>query len=120
MINGSHTVIWSHDADVTRAFLRDVLELDSVDAGDGWLLFALPPAEVGIHPTAGAEERLRHELYLMCDDIEATLAELADKGVAIASSPEDQGWGIVAAIDVPGAGSLSLYQPRHPTAFERA
>jgi catechol 2,3-dioxygenase-like lactoylglutathione lyase family enzyme len=111
MINAVHTILYAHDADAARAFFRDVLGLDSVDAGGGWTIFALPPAELAVHP---AEQGGRHELYLMTDDLVATLAKLRDRGVTVTSEPSDQSWGLLAAIDVPGAGPLGLYQPRHP------
>ncbi|HYE03534.1 MAG TPA: VOC family protein [Phycisphaerales bacterium] len=122
MIDGLHTMIYSSDAERTRAFLKDVLGLSSVDAGQGWLIFALPPAEMGVHPAAGAaggEHSLpagTHELSLMCDDIVATVAELERKGAKMACGVSDQGWGLVAMIQVPGAGQLRVYQPRHPRA----
>jgi predicted enzyme related to lactoylglutathione lyase len=111
MINAVHSILYAHDADAARAFFRDVLELESVDAGGGWLVFALPPAELAVHP---AEEGRRHELYLMTDDLAATLARLRERGVTVTSEPSEQGWGVLAAIDVPGAGPLGLYEPRHP------
>jgi predicted enzyme related to lactoylglutathione lyase len=113
MVTGAHAILFADDAEAARAFFRDVLELDAVDAGDGWLVFALPPAEVAVHPTDGPP---RHELYLMCDDIEATLAEFEGKGVEIAGPISDEGWGRLARIAVPGAGELGVYEPRHPTA----
>jgi len=113
LINGVHTIIGSTDADADRAFFRDVLGFESVDAGGGWLIFALPPAEVAIHPG----ENGRHELYLMCDDIEDCRRKLAEAGVA---SPEviNQGWGLLSSFKLPGGGSVGFYQPRHerPTA----
>ena len=112
MITGAHTIIYSRDADGVRAFFRDVLELRSVDAGDGWLIFALPPAEVAAHPTDGAA---RHELYLMCDDIHATVAELEAKGAEFCRPIDEERWGLVTAIRLPGGAELGLYQPRHPT-----
>jgi catechol 2,3-dioxygenase-like lactoylglutathione lyase family enzyme len=112
MITGAHAVVFTRDAEATRAFFRDVLGFPSVDAGGGWLIFALPPAEVAAHPAEGDE---RHELYLMCDDIEATAAELRAKGVELSRSVSDEGWGLVTAIRMPGGGELGLYEPRHPT-----
>lgn len=111
-ITGVHAVIFTRDAGALRAFLRDVLELDSVDAGGGWPIFALPPAELAAHPS---DEEGRHELYLMCDDIEATVARLEAKGVEFAAPVTDEGWGLVTAIGLPGGGSLGLYEPRHPS-----
>ena len=98
------------DAEKVRAFLSDVLELPSVDAGGGWLIFALPPAELAVHPADGTP---RHELYLMCDDIEVTLAELRAKGVKVAREVSDQGWGLLAAIRLPDGTDFPIYQPRH-------
>jgi catechol 2,3-dioxygenase-like lactoylglutathione lyase family enzyme len=114
MINGAHLLIYAEDAEKARAFFRDVLGFASVDAGQGWLIFALPPAELGIHPAAG---EVRHELYLMCDDIAATVEQLGRKGVTLAQEVRDEGWGLVTALEIPGAGRLGLYQPRHPTAL---
>lgn len=115
MINGVHALIYSKDADKDRAFLRDVLGFKSVDAGEGWLIFKLPPAEVGVHP-ADASGETPVELYLMCDDVEKTIAELRAKGVEC-SEPQDQGWGILTSITLPSGGKLGMYQPRHPTAI---
>jgi len=100
------------DAGATRAFLRDVLELDSVDAGGGWLIFALPPAELGVHPTDGPPH---HRLYLMCEDLDAALARLTGRGVTVAREPADEGFGRIAYLEVPGLGELGLYEPSHPT-----
>lgn len=115
MITGAHAVIFSEDADAARAFLRDVLELPAVDAGDGWLIFALPPAEVAVHP---GDDAGQHQLYLLCDDIAATVADLEAKGVEIAGPVTDQGWGLLTAIRIPGGGELGLYEPRHPLAAD--
>jgi predicted enzyme related to lactoylglutathione lyase len=112
MITGAHSIIYSRDADGVRAFFRDVLELPSVDAGHGWLIFALPPAEVAAHPTHGAA---RSELYLMCDDIRVTVSELEAKGVEFARPIAEERWGLVTAIRLPGGAELGLYEPRHPT-----
>jgi catechol 2,3-dioxygenase-like lactoylglutathione lyase family enzyme len=111
VISGAHVTVFSRDAEATRAFFRDVLELESVDAGGGWLIFALPPAELGIHPAEGPPS---HELYLMCDDVEATIEGLRAKGVGLARPVSDERWGRVAYLDVPGIGELGLYEPRHP------
>ena len=111
MINAIHAVIYTKDAEAVRAFFRDVLGLASVDAGHGWLIFALPPAELGIHPTDSASEDGRHMLYLMCDDIVATVAELKGKGVEFIGEINDQG--LLAAMRIPGGGELQLYQPKH-------
>src|SRR5919109_735077 len=101
MINAVHSMLFARDADAARAFFSDVLELESVDTGGGWLIFALPPAELAVHP---ADEGGGHELYLMTDDLDATLAQLRERGVTIASEPSDQGWGVLASIEVPGFG----------------
>lgn len=123
MITGFHSIIYSDDAEVTRAFFRDVLGWPHVDAGHGWLIFKTKPAELGIHPTLGdTGERwatIPHcQASLMCDDIDATIAELAAKGVEIEGPVQNQGFGLVTSIVVPAAGSLMLYQPRHPLAYE--
>ena len=114
MINGVHALIYTKQADEVRAFFRDVLQWRTVDAGQGWLIFELPPAELGIHPS---DEEATHELYLMCDDVHATLEELEKKGVQIAREVSDQGWGLVAAIRLPGGSEMGIYEPRHPTAI---
>ena len=105
-------MVFSGDPESTRGFFRDTLGLESVDAGGGWLIFALPPAELAVHPADGDA---RHELYLMCDDIHATLAELRAKGVEVARDVSDQGWGLLAAIRLPDGGELPIYEPRHPS-----
>ena len=112
MITGIHAIVFSPQAEQVRAFFRDVLGLSSVDAGGGWPIFALPPAELAVHPADG---NTRHELYLMCDDIHATLAELRGKGVDVAKDVTDQGWGLLAAIRLPDGSELPVYQPRHPS-----
>jgi catechol 2,3-dioxygenase-like lactoylglutathione lyase family enzyme len=109
VIDGAHAILFSPDADGARAFLSDVLGLRSVDAGGGWLIFALPPAEVAVHPGEP-----RHELYLMCDDLDATLAELAEKGAETTGEVHEERWGRVTAIRIPGGGELGLYEPHHP------
>ena len=102
MITGVHAVIFTTDAEQDRAFFRDVLELPFVDAGEGWLIFALPPAELAAHP---ADEDGRHELYLMCDDVHATAAELQARGVDISRPVSDEGFGLMTAIRLPGGAS---------------
>jgi catechol 2,3-dioxygenase-like lactoylglutathione lyase family enzyme len=116
VIFGAHAIVYTKDAEADRAFLRDVLGFEGVDAGDGWLIFALPPAEIAVHPsdTGG-----RHELYLMCDDVDATVRELRGKGVDLAREVSNQGWGRLTAIRLPGGGELGLYEPRHPTPLPR-
>jgi catechol 2,3-dioxygenase-like lactoylglutathione lyase family enzyme len=111
MINAVHSILYAREADVARAFLADVLGLRSVDAGGGWPIFALPPAELAVHP---ADKGGRSELYLMTDDLVATLGELRAKGVRVAREPSDESWGVFAEIEVPGFGALGLYEPRHP------
>ncbi len=123
VITGYHSIIYSEDAEATRAFLRDVLGWGHIDAGGGWLIFKTPPSEVGVHPTQGPEgqtwaETPHHQLSLMCDDIEATLAELRGKGVEVGDEVRDEGFGLVSSLVVPGAGEMMLYQPRHPLASE--
>ena len=108
MIDGIHALLYAPDAEAARAFFRDVLELPSLDEGDGWMYFALPPAELACHPGDGGTE-----LYLMCTDIEATRAQLEAKGVEFTQPVSDQGWGLVTRVKVPGFGELGLYEPRH-------
>jgi len=108
-IAGAHVIIDSTDAGADRAFLRDVLELDSVDAGDGWLIFALPAAELAVHPGKDG----RHDLYLMCDDLDATLGALKTRGATIKPELHDERWGRLATIVLPGGGELSIYEPKH-------
>jgi predicted enzyme related to lactoylglutathione lyase len=112
VINGVHAIIFSEDAEGVRAFFGDVLGLPSVDAGGGWLIFALPPAELAAHPVDGEG---RHELYLMCDDIRATTEELRAKGVEITSEISDEGFGLMTALRLPDGSELALYEPRHPS-----
>jgi catechol 2,3-dioxygenase-like lactoylglutathione lyase family enzyme len=112
MITGTHAIIFTRDADAVRTFFRDVLGFSSVDAGGGWLIFALPPAELAAHPT---DEAGHHELYLMCDDVHATVDELERKGVEFSGPISDEGFGLMTAIRMPGGGELGLYEPRHPT-----
>jgi predicted enzyme related to lactoylglutathione lyase len=111
MITGVHAIIFTKDADGVRAFFRDVLEFSSVDAGEGWLIFALPPAELAAHP---ADEAGHHELYLMCDDAHATVDELKRKAVEISRPISDEGFGLMTAIKLPGGAGLGLYEQRHP------
>jgi catechol 2,3-dioxygenase-like lactoylglutathione lyase family enzyme len=114
MINAAHVILYTRDADALRAFFRDVLELPHVDSGGGWLLFALPPAEVAMHP---ADDEPSQELYLMCDDIDATVARLKGRGVEFDGDITDEGWGRLTRIVLPDGGRLGLYQPHHPTAY---
>jgi hypothetical protein len=116
MIFGAHVIVYSKDAAADRAFLHDVLGFASVDAGHGWLIFALPPSEAAVHP---AEENERPELYLMCDDLRAEIASLAQKGV-VCSEVQEARWGSITKIRLPGGGEVGLYQPKHPTALNIA
>lgn len=112
MINAAHTIIYADDAPLARAFFRDVLELPWVDDGGGWLIFRQPPTELGIHE-AGPDAPAGHELFLMCDSIEQTVADLRAKGVEFRGEVSDQGWGLLVTMVVPGAGTIGLYEPRH-------
>jgi catechol 2,3-dioxygenase-like lactoylglutathione lyase family enzyme len=124
MITGTHAIIYADDADRARAFFRDVLGWPYVDAHGGWLIFKLPPAELGIHPAgvpgdpATGAPSGHHELFLMCDNVEATVADLIAKGVEFTAPIEDQGFGLLARLRVPGAGEIGLYQPKHATAYD--
>ena len=111
MINGVHAIVFSPQAERVREFFSDVLGLSSVDAGGGWLIFALPPAELAVHPA----EASGHELFLMCNDIHATLAEFAAKGVEVASEVSDRGWGLLASLRLPDGAEFGIYQPKHPS-----
>jgi hypothetical protein len=115
MIFGAHTILYSKDAEADRLFLKDIIGFPSVDAGHGWLIFALPPSEAAIHP---AEENNRHELYLMCDDLPSEIASLASKGVQC-TQPQEERWGSLTKVPLPGGGHIGLYQPRHPMAVVR-
>ena len=113
MISGAHVVVYSKNAEADRAFFRDVLGFKSVDAGHGWLIFALPPAEAAFHPS---DESVARELYFMCDDLKAEMAALAKKGVQC-SSVQEQRWGSITKMQLPGGGQIGLYQPKHPAAL---
>ena len=115
MIFGAHVVIYSTDATADRAFFCDVLGFSSVDAGHGWLIFALPPAEVAVHP---ADANVSNELYLMCDDLTAEMRALGAKGVRF-SEVEEPRWGSVTKFRLPGGSEVGLYQPKHPSALVR-
>jgi catechol 2,3-dioxygenase-like lactoylglutathione lyase family enzyme len=112
VITGVHAIVYSPDAERVRAFLAEVLGFPSVDAGGGWLIFALPPAELAAHPAQDATGR--HELYLMCDDLQETVQELEGKGVELSRPIRQERWGLVTAIRLPDGGELGLYEPRHP------
>jgi predicted enzyme related to lactoylglutathione lyase len=109
-----HAIVFSPDAEKVRAFFADVLDLPSVDAGGGWLIFALPPAELAVHPADGGA---RHELYLMCDDITATMTDLAGKGAEFTAPVTQASFGLLTSVRVPGGGEIGLYEPRHRTAY---
>lgn len=113
MISGCHVVVYSKDAEADRAFFRDVLGFKSVDAGHGWLIFALPPGETAFHPS---DENGPHELYFMCESLEAEMASLATKGVEC-SVVQEARWGSITKMRLPGGGEVGLYQPNHPTAL---
>src|SRR3954447_1229748 len=113
MINGAHVIIFSRDPAADRAFLADVLGFPHVDAGDGWLIFKLPPAEAAVHPTDGPGA---HELYFMCDDVEASVAELTAEGVEFPAPIPDRGWGRLTRFRLPGGGEVGMYEPRHERA----
>jgi hypothetical protein len=110
MIHGAHAIVYSTDAEADRAFFRDVLELDWVDVGGGWLIFALPPSEVAFHPS---DANGSHELYLMCDDLGQLLSRMERHGVPC-SEVEDHPWGRLTRMTLPGGGQLGVYEPRHP------
>ncbi len=109
MINGAHSVIFSKSPEADRAFLRDVLELPNVDVGDGWLIFGLPPAEVAVHPS---EKNDVHQFFLMCDDVEAFIAQMKERDVSC-DPVQNLGWGQLTNVTLPGGGKLGIYQPRH-------
>ena len=114
MVSGAHVIVYTRNAEADRAFFRDVLGFASVDAGHGWLIFALPPAEAAFHPSS---ENGPHELYLMCEDLHAEIQALAAKGVACSEVTEAR-WGSITKIPLPGGGKVGLYQPKHPTAHK--
>jgi hypothetical protein len=109
MINGAHVIIYSQDGDADRRFLRDVLGFPHVDVGHGWLIFALPPAEVTVHPS---DQNGAHELFLMCDDVKAEIAKLDAKSIPHTSVAEER-WGSIIRLTLPGGGQLGIYQPKH-------
>lgn len=113
-ITGAHVLLYTPEAEALRALLRDVIGWEHVDAGEGWLIFALPPAELGVHPSEGSTH---HELWLMCDDVAATKAELAAKGIAFRDEPEETDFGVWVTMVLPGGVEVFLYEPRHATAI---
>lgn len=117
-ITGAHILLYTSEPDALRATFRDVFGWKHVDAGEGWLIFALPPAELGVHPAEGPtwDSGARHQFSLMCDDIQGTIRELRAKGVDVRGEPEDEGWGITVMLGLPGGVEVLLYEPRHPVA----
>jgi catechol 2,3-dioxygenase-like lactoylglutathione lyase family enzyme len=115
VITGVHAILFTRDADADRAFFRDVLDLPAVDAGGGWLIFALPPAELGVHPSDGDTQ---HELWLICDDLDSTVAELRAKGIEFSGEPEDEDFGRWIRMRLPGGVEIPLYEPKHPLAID--
>ncbi len=113
-IKGAHVLLYSSEAEALRAILGDVFNWPAVDAGGGWLIFALPKSEIAVHPA----EKPSHELTLMCDDLQATMDELASRDVSFAGEPHDEGWGVVVTMVLPGDVRMLLYEPRHPTALD--
>jgi catechol 2,3-dioxygenase-like lactoylglutathione lyase family enzyme len=118
-ITGAHVLLYTQEPEALRDILRDVFGLRHVDTGDGWLIFALPPAELAVHPAEGPtfEGGVRHQLTFMCDDIATTIEELRGKGVEVRGDPLDEGWGITTTLVLPGKVEVMLYEPRHPTAI---
>jgi hypothetical protein len=117
-INGLHGLLYTSEPEKLRAMLRDVFRFKSVDAGGGWLIFGMPPAELGVHPLEGEnfEAGHRHLMSFMCDDINKTIAELRAKGVNVVGEPKDEGYGITTMLHLPGGCQVMLYEPRHPIA----
>ncbi|CAM3904534.1 VOC family protein [Smaragdicoccus niigatensis] len=114
MISGAHVILYSSDADADRAFLQNILGTRAVDAGGGWTIVALPPAEIAVHPT---EDAPKHELYFMTDDIEETMRDLAEKGVEFVGGVSELRWGRLTAIKLPSGAEVGIYEPKHPVAF---
>lgn len=117
-IIGAHVLLYTPEADALRALFRDVFRFEHVDAGKGWLIFRLPPAELGVHPAEGeGAQATMHALSFMCDNIDATVAELRNKGITIEGAPEDHGYGIAVMATLPGGVQVQIYEPRHPLAI---
>jgi len=116
MIHGAHVIVYSKDSDADRDFFRDVLEYPFVDVGHGWLIFALPPAELAVHPS---DENDKHELYFMCDDARAFIARMTARGVACSEVHEER-WGSITHLTLPGGGKIGVYQPKHPSPKAKA
>ncbi|MEV7569880.1 VOC family protein [Streptomyces tanashiensis] len=117
MFSGAHVILYSRDAEADRAFLRDVVGFEHVDAGGGWLIFKLPPAEIAVHPTT---DEPKHEVYLMCDNLTETLTTLDKRGADISRAITEERWGLLAAVRLPSGTELALYEPRHPTALGKS
>jgi predicted enzyme related to lactoylglutathione lyase len=118
MIVAAHAILYADEPDLARAFFRDVLDMPNIDIAGGWLIFKLPPAELGIHPSGEGSPGGHHELFLMCDDIDRSVAELTAKGVVFTGPTTDERFGRLTRLRVPGGGEIGLYQPSHPTAYE--
>jgi hypothetical protein len=120
-IIGAHVLLYSSEPEAVRSILREVFGWHHVDAGEGWLIFALPPAELGVHPAEGPtyESGVRHQFTLMCDNLERTIAHLRERGITIKGEPEDEGWGITVIMSLPGGPDVTLYQPRHAVAISK-
>ena len=116
MIDGAHVIIYSKDAEADKAFFMNVLKFGHVDVGHGWLIFKLPPAELGVHPVMDNGSPM-HQISFMCDDLDATIAELQDHGIEIRGEPKNEGFGITTTVVLPGGVDVMLYEPRHPTAI---
>jgi len=118
-VTGAHVLIYTSEPEALRAVLKDVFGWPHVDAGDGWLIFRLPPAEIGIHPAEGPTyaSGVRQQLTLMCDDILTTIRDLRDRGLQVRGEPQDEGWGLTTTLILPGGVETMLYEPRHPTAI---
>jgi hypothetical protein len=119
-IIGAHMLLYTPEPEALRAVLRDVFDLKHVDAGAGWLIFRLPPAELGVHPSETGAGDTSHAISFMCDDINATVADLRAKGVVVLGEPKDEGYGITAMLNLPGGCQVQVYEPRHPLAIEHA
>lgn len=119
-ITGAHVLLYTSEPESLRTTLRDVFGWQHVDAGGGWLIFALPPSELAVHPAEGPtwESGARHQLTLMCDDIDATVRELREKGIEVRGEPEDEGWGVTVMLVLPGKVEVLLYEPHHPMAIK--
>ena len=120
-ITGTHMLLYTSQPEALRAVFRDVFNWPHVDAGRGWLIFAMPPAELGIHPAEGPtfETGMRHQITLMCDDIRGTVAELRAKNIHVEGEPHDEGFGVTVMLHLPGGVEVMLYEPRHPVAINQ-